>query len=42
MDKVVQLEVAEDTESYVKELLKKEGKQCDTGRTVSWEDIGKD
>ena len=42
VDKVVQLEVAEDTESYVKELLKKEGKQCDTGRTVSWEDIGKD
>ena len=42
LDKIIQLEIAEDMEGYVKDLLKKEEKQCDAGRTVSWEDIGKD
>ena len=42
MDKTVQLEIPENLEEYVRDLLKKEGKQSDTGRTVSWEDIGKD
>lgn len=42
LDKIVRLEITEDMENYVKDLLKKEGKQCDAGRTVSWEDIGKD
>ena len=37
MDKVVQLEVVEDTESYVTNYEVRRGKQCDTGRTVSWE-----
>ena len=42
LDKIIQLEIAEDMEGYVKDLLKKEEKQRDAGRTVSWEDIGKD
>lgn len=42
LDKTVQLEIPENLEEYVRDLLKKEGKQSDTGRTVSWEDIGKD
>ena len=35
LDKIIQLEIAEDMEGYVKDLLKKEEKQRDAGRTVS-------
>lgn len=42
LDKVIQLEITENIEDYVKDLLKKEGQRRDTGRKVSWEDIGKD
>lgn len=42
LDKIVQLEIAENLENYVRDLLKKEERQCDSSRAVSWEDIGKD
>lgn len=41
LNKIVQLEITEDLENYVRDLLKKEERQCDSSRAVSWEDIGK-